>query len=198
MMSSSCAALLLPLDSSAASAFLASVLRAEGYAPARGPARPRPHAFPGEWVELQLFGAPPLDGAEPLPGGPPPADRSLTVAVVQDTARAFELACALSRREPARVFSAWRRFRGLPPVCKVFWGGQPQWKDGDDHDHEVFFAVPQRPPAECRPPAPIAVPTSAMAIDEALGERIARLHATPGPGEGGLARVWIHRKSAFT
>jgi hypothetical protein len=198
MLSSSCAALLLSLDPNEAGTFFASTLRAEGYAPSQVPARPRPHAFPGEWVELHLFGASPLALTEPQPGPPPSAERQLTVAVVQDTARAFELACALSRREPARVFSVWRRFRGLPPVCKVFWGGQPQWKDGDDHDHEVFFAVPHKPPAECRPPAPIAVPTSAAAIDAALGERIARLHASPTSGEGRLPRVWVHRKSAFS
>jgi hypothetical protein len=198
MLSSSCAALLLPLDRAASASFLTHTLRAESYAPATGPARPRPYAFPGEWVEVQLFVPPPLELAEGLPGPPPPAERPMTVAVVQDTARVFELACALSRRDPSRVFAAWRRFRGFPPVCKVFWGGQPQWKDGDDHDHEVFFAVPRKPPVECRPPGPIAVPTSAAAIDAALGERIARLHASPGEGDGGLARVWVHRKSAFT
>jgi hypothetical protein len=182
MLSASCAALFLPRDLREASTFLSEGLRAEGYRPSSGPPRPRPYAFPGEWVELQTLAL--------------PESSALTLVVVQDTARVFELACALSRREPGCVFSVWRRFRGFPPVVKVFWGGQPQWKDGDDHDHEVFYAVPRKPSAEARPPAPLLCPASATAIEAAHGDRIARLHGGPGRGlEGATHEVWVHRKS---
>jgi hypothetical protein len=192
MLSASCAALFLPLDATGAATLIAGALHAEGYRPAAGPARPRPHAFPGEWLELQRL-------AVPLPDACAPSEATaVTLFVVQDTARVFELACAISRREPACVFSAWRRFRGFPPVVKVFWGGQPQWKDGDDHDHEVFYAVPRKPSAEARPPGPVLCPVSAPAIEAAHGDRIARLHASPGRGlDGASHEVWVHRRSAF-
>jgi hypothetical protein len=184
----SLSALLLPFSVHDAAAWLRDALAADGFRPATKPVPKSERRFPDESISLDLVAGP--------DSGPPSARTPTTIAVSVDVARIFFLAQILSTRSRETVFSALRCFAGFEPVLKVFFSGGPQWKDGEDPDHEVFHAVPRTQPAELRVPGAIAIPTEA---DAALRECGPAITAVLGGGAtSALSLHWLHRRSTRT
>ncbi len=181
----SLAALLLPTSVDAGSALLLAALAADGFRPTPRAVPKAERRFPDESVTLQLAPGP--------DSGSPSARTPTTIAMSPDVARIFFLAVTVSAGAPDIVFTALRCFAGFDPVLKVFFSGKPQWKDGEDPDHEVFHPVPRHQPAELRVPGAIAVPIEAEAALAACGNTIgAILHGTVQPAR---TLHWLHRRS---
>ncbi len=178
----SVSAMLLPQTPANALVTIARGLQAEGYRPTRQAIPKSQHNFPGETAEFHLVAV--GDGPAPL-----------TLVVPSDPSRVFHLAVEISKGSKDMVFTAWRRFSGFAPVAKVFFDGKPQWKNGEDADHEVFYPVPTAPPAELRVPGPIATPTSPEVIETAYASLATHLQNNESAVEGALKSVWLHRRS---
>jgi|GEM_PF-2509989 len=179
--SPSIAAILVPFDRVGASAFLSKGLLADGFRAATTAIPKAQRAFPTESVSFGL--------AQPDPARP------ISVIIAPGVAQVFELACLLSKASPEVIICAFRRFAATSPVAKVIFAGKPQWKDGEDPDHEVFFDVPDGPSAELRLPSQVRIETSASEILSAYGEGIAAI--TADLSRAGAVSHWVHRRSRY-
>lgn len=181
----SLAAIVVPWDLATTRQRVAVALTAQGLRPRTSPLPRGYRPTPGEFVGLALR-ALPDHGAAKLRGPSHPN----TAIVAGEVARVFHLAMWLSKSHPDEILVAWRRFAGFEACAKILWGGKPRWKDGEDPDHELGFALPQGPPVDLRPPGEARVPTTRSALDPLL----ARLEPLKDPfSQGGEG--WLHKSS---
>lgn len=164
---------------------LARALAREGYLAREAPLPPRYKAHQGEIVQAQAFSL---------------GKSGLTAIVPVEVGRAFHLARTLSTGVPTEVLVAWRRFSGFEPTSKVFWAGRPQWKDGEDPDHEVDYHVPKSRPAELRMPSPARVPMTEPELTKLLlpvVKPITSAWTSAALAPGAISGAWILRSSAI-
>jgi hypothetical protein len=160
----------------------AALLR-EGYAPRTTALPPTYRAAQGEWLGLAIYALP----------GPRPGATS--VIVPTDVSQVFQFAMWLSRAFPDDILAGFRRLSGFEPVAKIVFAGKPQWKDGRDPDHEVYFDVPTSRPAEVRLPSPARIPLTAFELGVVL---LGHLRPVRGPSDapvGARWGAWLHRTS---
>jgi hypothetical protein len=182
----SIAALVVPWDPGSALERLGRALAARGLLPHKTALPVGYKPAPSEWIGAVALPLPPLRrGRESLPNA---------AIVSTDVARVFTLAMWLSASQPEDVIVAWRRFAGFEPCTKVFWGGMPRWKHGEDPDHEVAFQLPQGQPAEVRPPTDPRVPLDATLIGSMLAAVVKPLK---DPLKSG-GQSWLHRSSILS
>lgn len=157
----SIAALIAPWDAASALAHAGRAVEARGYTRRAGAMPAGYAAGVGEYLGAIAL---------PLPAFERGRERHPNAALVTtDVARAFAFAMWVSAAFPDETFVAWRRFSGFDPCMKVLWGGKPRWKDGEDPDHEVGFAVPIGARDELRAPAEARVPLDARRVAAMLG-----------------------------
>lgn len=179
----SIAALVVPWDPASALERVARALSARGMVPHRAPLPAGYVPAPGEWLGALALPLPPLGrGRDLVPNA---------ALISTDVPGIFTLAMWLSAANPDEVIVGWRRFSGFEPCAKVFWGGKPRWKEGDDPDHEVGFAVPRGAPAELRPPSEPRVPLEVAALSRML---LAIVKPLREPIKAGGA-AWLHERS---
>ncbi|MCC6624064.1 MAG: hypothetical protein IT385_22605 [Deltaproteobacteria bacterium] len=181
----SIAAIVTPWTPQTALAELGIALGKDGYVPRAEPLPQgyRPHA--GELVQAQAFGI---------------ARSGLCAIVPVEVGRVFHVARILSAHAATDVLVGWRRMSGFYPTAKVFWAGRPQWKDGEDPDHEVDYHVPKSQPAELRWPGPARVPLTASELTELLLPIVTPIKSvwTSKPiAPGALFGAWLLRSSAL-
>lgn len=181
----SIAAIVTPWAPQTALNELGQALAKDGYL-TRAEAPPsgyKPHA--GELVQAQLFAV---------------GKSGLTAIVPVEVGRVFHVARLLSAHMKGEVIVGWRRMSGFYPTAKVFWAGRPQWKDGDDPDHEVDFHVPKSQPAELRFPGPARVPLTADELTALLLPVVQPLRSvwTAKPlAPGAVFGAWVLKSSAL-
>lgn len=179
----SIAAIVVPWDPASALERVGRALAARGMVPHRATLPAGYVPTPGEWLGALALPLPPLRrGREHFPNA---------ALISSDVPGIFTLAMWLSAANPDEVIVGWRRFSGFDPCAKVFWGGKPRWKDGDDPDHEVGFAVPKGAPAEVRPPSEPRVPLEAATLSGLLISIVKPLRE---PIKAGGA-AWLHERS---
>jgi len=179
----SIAAIVTPWTPQTALSELAIALGKDGYV-ARAEALPSGYkAHAGELVQVQAFGI---------------ARTGLSAIVPVEVGRVFHVARILSGHTTGEVLAGWRRMSGFYPAAKVFWAGRPQWKDGEDPDHEVDYHVPKSQPAELRWPGPARVPLTARELSELLLPIVTPIKSvwTAKPlAPGAVFGAWILRSS---
>ena len=181
----SIAAIVTPWTPQTALAELGAGLGADGYLHRAEPPPSgyRPHT--GELVQVQAF----------------PIGRSgLSAIVPVEVGRVFHVARLLSAHAKGEVLVGWRRMSGFYPTAKVFWAGRPQWKDGEDPDHEVDYHVPKSQPAELRWPGPPRVPLTADELTRLLLPVVTPIKSVwtaPPIAPGAVFGAWILRSSAL-
>ncbi|MCB9728410.1 MAG: hypothetical protein H6744_04210 [Deltaproteobacteria bacterium] len=143
-------------DASATATALARAMEANGYARHDAPLPAGYPAARGEWLGVALV----------MEGG-------LTALVPSHVDEVFRLACWLSAQPGVGWLAAVRRYRGLAPTMKLFCGGVPRWRDGQDPDHEVDWPVPTARPVDVPEPASLGLPETASAALQRLGPALA-------------------------
>ena len=182
----SVAAIVTPWSPDTALANLAQGLARDGYNARPGPLPSGYRAHAGELVQAQVVSLP---------------RAGLSAIVPVEVGRVFHIARLLSGQTPTEVLVGWRRMSGFYPTAKVFWAGRPQWKDGEDPDHEVDFNVPRSQPAELRFPSPARVPMVASELTAVLLPILRPLVSawkSPPLLPGALIGAWLHRSSALS
>jgi hypothetical protein len=162
-------------------ALLEEVLPRHGY---RRHVAPLPRGYrpaDGEWLGLVLTRS---------------DDLRMGLLIPEDLSAVFQLALWITGARPDLYFLAWRRYRGMAPVMKVYADGQPQYRDGDDDDVELTWNLPRQPGLNLVTPAEAGLPADALALEEAAGsglapypEQLGRL----GPEDRTVA--WLHKSS---
>lgn len=179
----SVAAIVAPWDSSLARERVAAAMRSLGMQ-AFAQALPRGYRpAPGEYIGLTYRPMPVHQVGR--------ATHANTALISSDVARIFHLAMSLSLSHPDEVLVAWRRFSGFEPVIKVLWGGKPRWREGEDHDHELGYVLPQAPPAELKAPGEFRVPVSSSSLTAILDSLVTPVR--DALAEGGES--WLSRRS---
>lgn len=125
-------------------------------------------------------------------------DLRLGAIVPEDLGAVFQLALWIAEARPEHYFVAWRRYRGMDPVMKIYADGEPRYREGDDADLELAWDLPTRPGLDMVTPAEAGLPASASALEETMGsalapygEQVGRL----GPEDRTVA--WLHKSSAL-
>ncbi len=178
----SIAAIVVPWEVSVTRERVATALTSQGLLPRKEPLPKGYKPAPNEWVGLVYLALP---------------ERAIrreswanTAIIPVDIARVFHLAMWFSKSHPDDLMVAWRRFSGFSPCAKILWGGKPRWKEGEDHDHEIGFTLPQSAPAELRPPGEARVPLTLEGLTPLLQSIVPTKDPWSQGGEG-----WLHRTS---
>ena len=174
--SRSVAALLLAKTPEDTKMLAESALHAAGY---RCSPRPLPRGYLPAAREALSFHIHPLPPH--VVGRTAHPQSALTTSAIADI---FLFATWVSAVSPSEPLIAWRCFRDFSPCMKILWQGRPQWKHGDDPDHEVPFSVPSTLPAAIEAP-PIHLPLDLAQITD----RLAHLPNTP------WTTWWLHVRS---
>lgn len=182
----SIAALIVPWDPASSLERIGRALAKRGFSPYPRALPTGYRPAPGEWIGAQTLPLPPMRrGRESAPN---------CAVVSAQVARIFELAMWISEAHPEDVLVGWRCFSGFEPCLKVFWGGKPRWKHGEDPDHEVPYDLPQGAPAELHPPRAARVP---LDLDHVTSLLRPIVHPLKEPvRQGGAA--WLHRSSRLS
>lgn len=133
----SAAALVLPgIAPDNSLVLIGAALERRGYIPAT---TPPPRDYPrgqDEWLAV-------ISVSEPT--------REVTLSLLEDVDAVFRLARWLAQESPQLHFAAIRRYMGGEPVAKFYGDGEPQWRDGQDPDHELLYGLPTVAPAGAIP-----------------------------------------------
>ncbi len=134
---------------------LAEAMAAQGYAEVSGPPPTHYPAHVDEYVGLAL------------------APRGHLLAIVPAAVDGvFRYAMWISAVMTDVPIAGCQRFMGCAPVLKLFAGGRPWWRDGQDADLEVAWAVPTLAPVQGVQPGEQGLPASAADAETLLDEEI--------------------------
>jgi hypothetical protein len=175
------AAVILPeRQPEAAAALVARAMEARGYA--RRDAPP-PAGYPraeGEWVSIWLG-----------------TRGDLTVLVPEDVGLVFRLACWVSAEAVSSWVAGLRRYMGSAPTLKLYAGGAPRWRDGEDLDLEVDWHVPTTRPIDVPEPSRVGLPDSAASAVQRLGPLLAPWRVLAAR-DGAALTGWLAATSPLT
>jgi hypothetical protein len=113
-----------------------------------------------------------------------------------DVESVFRVCVVLSSTLGDTPILGLRRFMGMEPVMKLYRGGKPRWRDGDDDDLEAKYEVPTDRPTDANGPEAHGLPSSAIEMEDILGDALRRYEAARRDPEGSLTwRSYLSRKS---
>ncbi len=164
----------------AVAALVARAMEARGYV--RRDAPP-PAGYPraeGEWVSVWLG-----------------VTGDFALLVPEDVGVVFRLACWVSAEAGAAWVAGLRRYMGMAPTLKLYSGGAPRWRDGEDPDLEVGWPVPTTRPIDVPEPSCVGLPDSAASAMARLAPVLAPWR-TLAARDGAALTGWLARTSPLT
>lgn len=163
-MDASRAAIMIPSTSVAGMAdLLTRVLSQRRYEARAEVLPPQSMTYAGEWLAYRLHEL----------TGTGLAGSRLGLIVPDDRAHLFTDALWIAEAEPGLSFLAWQQMKGMQPVLKYYAQGRPQWRSGNDPDHEVTWAIPTSLPVDIQPPETHQLPTNAAEFETSGGYLLA-------------------------
>ena len=121
------------------------------------------------------------------------------LVIPSDVESVFRVSVVLSATLGPSPLVAFRRFMGMEPVMKLFIGGKPRWRDGQDDDLESKYEVPTIRPEGIAAPETLGLPESAEAMEAHLGANLRRYEAARHDEKSGLQwMAFLSRKSALS
>jgi|GEM_PF-2445589 len=124
-------------------------------------------------------------------------DLQLAVAVPEHQGLVFQVAYWLSVAHPESQLVGYRYQRGLDSCLKYYAGGKPQYKLGEDPDHEVAWHVPRQPGIDIVTAEEAGLPGTQKDLENTLGSVLTLSYAEQvehhGPED--LVVSYLHRDS---
>ncbi|MGB0589040.1 MAG: hypothetical protein ACPGU1_05115 [Myxococcota bacterium] len=113
-----------------------------------------------------------------------------------DVESVFRVCVVLSSTLGDTPIVGMRRFMGMEPVMKLYRGGKPRWRDGQDDDLESKYEVPTERPSDGDGPEAFGLPSSAIEMEDVLGDSLRRYEAARRDPNSDLTwRSYLSRKS---
>jgi hypothetical protein len=121
---------------------------------------------------------------------------SAAVVLPSDVESVFRVCVVLSSTLGDTPLVGLRRFMGMEPVMKLYRGGKPRWRDGQDGDLESKYEVPTERPADFKGPEVDGLPSSALEMESIMGDDLRRYEAARRDPNADLTwRSYLSRKS---
>ncbi len=128
-----------------------------------------------------------------------PLSSGATVVLPAAIDSVFRVCLWLTAADPEREVVGWRRYRGLEPTMKLFSGGEPRFKDGEDDDHEVTWHVrPFDADRDAERLRAARLPPRADAMEAYAGPSLRTYaDALRAPVPGDVHACWLSTRSAL-